>query len=315
MQGFMVSKHFRNRLEYWGLLFIAVPWYYLPRTASLALGSVLGWFAGHFVPIRRGVAESNIQRAFPRKSHKEVRKITLQMYRHFGRVVAEFVRQRRYTAADLNKFITTENQHLLDSLSRRGEGAVMLLGHFGNWELLGHWIGAMGYHTVALQRPQENPLVDTYIQDQRIYGTLRLLSIHESTSDFLSVLHDGNILFMLADQDARQHGIFVDFFGIPSSTPRGAAVFAQKLQIPIILAFPIRQPDNTYKIIFEELEYGGRGSTTAIRNILQQYMNRLEYYVSLYPEQYFWFHRRWKTQPIKQNAADAVRPSLAGAAG
>jgi len=309
------SKLLRYKLEYWGLLLAVVPWYYLPRRASLALGSFLGWFVAHVIPIRRDVVEANLLRAFPYKSTKEIKQLAIRTYQHFGRMIAEFVRQDKYEADDLAQFVTVHNRDLLD-LVQEDTGAVLLLGHFGNWEILGRWLACQkDQQTVALERPQDNPYVSEFISKKRRYGNLSMMSIFESTSAFLSVLQSGNILMMLADQDARRRGVFVDFFDIPSSTPRGAAVFAYRLKAPIILAFPVMLPDNSYEIILEQLQPDTNGTSNAIRGILQQYMARLQFHVSTHPEQYFWFHRRWKTQPKKQSATDSVAPSLAGAAG
>lgn len=297
------------------MLLAVVPWYYLPRRASLALGSFLGWLVAHVIPIRREVVESNLLRAFPHKSTKEISKLAVKTYQHFGRMIAEFVRQDKYDARDLEELITVHNSELLD-LIQEDTGAVLLLGHFGNWEIFARWLACLNDHeTVALERPQDNPFVSDYISKKRRYGNLSMMSIFESTSAFMSVLQSGKILMMLADQDARRRGVFVDFFDIPSSTPRGSAVFASRLKAPIILAFPIMMPDNTYEVILERMTPGTNRTNNAIRGILQQYMARLQFHVSNHPEQYFWFHRRWKTQPKKQSATDSVAPSLAGAAG
>ena len=310
------SKTLRYKLEYWGVLLLVVPWYYLPRRISLTLGSVLGWCVAHFFPIRRSVVESNLRRAFPHKSSTEIKSLTVKTYQHFGRIVAEFVRQDRYSAADVESMIHVENQELLDKAMEEDAGAILLLGHFGNWEIFGRWLGCQqNFASVALERPQNNPFVSEYISKKRRFGNLSIVSIFESTKTFVSILRSGKALMMLADQDARRRGTFVDFFDIPSSTPRGAAVFAHRLKTPIILAFPVMMPDSSYHVILEEFPFMASGNNDAIRKILQRYMNRLQYHVSNHPEQYFWFHRRWKTQPKKQSATDSVAPSLAGAAG
>lgn len=303
----------RHRLEYLGFLLLAFPFYYLPRSISLSLGKALGLFMAYIIPIRRKVVQSNLSRAFPQKSKMDISKLTVETYKHFGSFVSEFSRQDKYSENDLNNIIATHNKHLLDEAVQDGNGAIILIGHFGNWELLGRWLGVMNYPLRAIQQPQENPLVDQYIQQKRVTGKTEVISKHASISNFIRSLQSGGALLIAADQDARSNGIFVDFFGIPSSTARGAAVFAHKLQSPVLFCFPIKNADNTYTFIFERLELHSTGTSQAIYSILQQYMNRLEFYVSQYPEQYFWFHRRWKTKPQKQDASDSIAPSLAGA--
>lgn len=303
----------RHRLEYIGFLLLAFPFYFLPRSISLLLGKALGLFISYLIPIRRKVVQSNLSRAFPEKSKKDIKKLTIKTYKHFGSFVAEFSRQDKYPRHEIQHIITTHNKHLLDEAVQDENGVILLIGHFGNWELLGRWLGVMDYPLRAIQQPQENPLVDKYIQQKRVTGKTEVISKYASISSFIRSLQDGGVLLIAADQDARSNGIFVDFFGIPSSTARGAAVFAHKLKSPVLFCFPIKNEDNTYTFIFEKLELHTTGTSQAIYSILQQYMNRLEFYVSQYPEQYFWFHRRWKTKPQKQDASDSIAPSLAGA--
>ncbi|MEE8340464.1 MAG: hypothetical protein V3R52_00025, partial [Candidatus Neomarinimicrobiota bacterium] len=38
-------------------------------------------------------------------------------------------------------------------------------------------------------------------------------------------------------------------------------------------------------------------SDSTVESITQSYTSLLEEYVRRYPDQYFWFHRRWKTKP------------------
>ncbi len=309
----MIPDRLRHRLEYMGVFVLTLPLRILPRRAALTFGDILGWLVGHFMPIRREVVRSNLQRAFPEKSNQEIRTLTLRTYRHFGKVMAEFARQDRYSAADLRKIVEPVNPELLDTALSRERGVVLLLGHFGNWELMGYWLGQMGYPAVALHRPQENPLVDTVITGKRTAGNLRMISASESVTGMLRALDQENLMIILADQDARGNGSFVDFFDIPSSTFRGAAVFAQRYKSPIILGFPVLQPDFSYRFMFEELRYGSYGSQDTVRQILQQYMYRLQHHVRQCPEQYFWFHRRWKTQPRKQENPEPTAPRWIGA--
>lgn len=309
----MIPDRLRHYLEYAGVMCLTLPWYYLPRKITLTLGAWLGWNVAHLIPVRRQVVQSNLTRAFPEKSGREIRKLVIQTYRHFGKVAGEFARQDRYSSGDLQKFVVPENVDILDTSMNHGRGVVLLLGHFGNWELLAYWLGQMGYPTVALHRPQENPLVDRLISVKRTAGNLQMLPTSESVTGMLSALDQEKILLILADQDARGSGNFVDFFNIPSSTFRGAAVFAQRRQSPIILAFPVIQSDHTYRFIFEELRYSGNGNQDSVQQILQQYMYRLQHHVRQHPEQYFWFHRRWKTQPKKQEASETTAPRWIGA--
>ena len=53
-----------------------------------------------------------------------------------------------------------------------------------------------------------------------------------------------------------------------------------------------RKPANAYLMI-EVLPEGNH----AVQELTQAYTAALESIILQYPEQYFWFHRRWKTRP------------------
>jgi KDO2-lipid IV(A) lauroyltransferase len=44
------------------------------------------------------------------------------------------------------------------------------------------------------------------------------------------------------------------------------------------------------------------GKPGAIEEITQRYSDALERLVRRHPEQYFWFHRRWKSKPKKRRS-------------
>ena len=106
-----------------------------------------------------------------------------------------------------------------------------------------------------------------------------------------NVLQKNGLLGLVSDQDAKKKGIFVDFFGIPASTPKGAALFHANTKAPILLGVCIKENFREYKIYFKAIDTKNKN----IKEITQEYTSHLESYIKEYPDQYFWFHRRWKT--------------------
>ena len=107
------------------------------------------------------------------------------------------------------------------------------------------------------------------------------------------VLSKNGLLGLVSDQDARGKGIFVDFFGIPASTPKGAAIFHVNTKAPMLLGICLKQNFRKYHIHFKAINTKNKD----IKEITQEYTKLIELYVKKYPDQYFWFHRRWKTKP------------------
>ena len=116
----------------------------------------------------------------------------------------------------------------------------------------------------------------------------------------LDALKAKKIVGILLDQNtAWSEGVFVNFFGRQACTNKGLAIIVLKLGTPVIPCFSVRQNDGHYKIVFEEeiplVKSGDK--TRDIEDSTFRFTNIIEKYVRKYPEQWFWFHRRWKTLP------------------
>ena len=103
----------------------------------------------------------------------------------------------------------------------------------------------------------------------------------------------------VADQDAGPRGVFVDFFGVPSSTHQGAAVYCLKYGAPILVGLAVRCGPDRIIIEHEILRYDHLKGVTEenIRTVTQAFTAVLEKWIRKYPEHYNWMHRRWKTTP------------------
>jgi KDO2-lipid IV(A) lauroyltransferase len=103
---------------------------------------------------------------------------------------------------------------------------------------------------------------------------------------------------MLADQDARRHGVFVPFFGRSASTPVGPAALALRAGAPIIMGFDRRLPDGRHRLVIEPpLEIENPEASDAALRLTAAHTARLEARVREQPPLWFWLHRRWKTSP------------------
>jgi len=115
----------------------------------------------------------------------------------------------------------------------------------------------------------------------------------------LRALERGECVAIVSDQNAGRRGVFVDFFGRPTSTPQGPAAIALKRNVPIVLMFALRKKGGRHRVILERFPDSTQFSSGAegVRAATQLYTRRLEYYVRRYPEQWLWLHRRWKSSP------------------
>jgi KDO2-lipid IV(A) lauroyltransferase len=240
------------------------------------------------------VTRQNLARAFPGLPERALRELSARIYRHFGRIAASFVELPHLSRADLEHWITIDGWDVLDAALSEGKGAIVYSGHLGNWEIMGCLVARCGYPVTFVVTAQTNRLVEDLMDRYRMAAGVRIVKRHGAAKGVFTALRENRIVAILMDQDARDDGAFVPFFGQPASTPRGAAVFHLRTGAPLIFARSQRLPGERLRI---------RLTRTDVPNIAQAdaltaYMTaQLEAAIRETPEQWFWMHRRWKTRP------------------
>jgi len=272
----------------------------VPRPALLAWGKLLGWLAWGPLRIRRAVVLENLRAAFAeRKSEEEIRRLARRFYFGLGRTFMEFLVLFPARPEQILQTVVVDGLEHLDACRREGKGALLVTGHLGNWELAGATLAAHGYPTSYLIKSQANPYVDSLFNDIRRRLGIRVIRQGASVRQLVHAVRQGGFVGMVADQDAGRGGLFVEFLGPPASVFRGPAYFAYRLGCPILPGAIFRQADGMHRLtvaapLFPDPTWD---EETAVRRLTEQHTRALARFIYQAPEQYFWVHRRWKTQP------------------
>ena len=169
---------------------------------------------------------------------------------------------------------------------------MFISGHFGSWEILGKWLGEHTDLFVGIALKQKNEGANNFFHEQRELPGTKQIYKKGSLEKGYQVLKDNGVLGLVSDQDAKSKGVFVDFFGHPASTPKGAALFHLNTLAPVVLGVCIKTDHKKYNIEIVPV----KTNSDSVEQITQNYTSILESYIKKYPEQYFWFHKRWKTK-------------------
>ena len=266
----------------------------------LRLGAGLGVVA-FALGIRRRVALENLARAFP--GAPDLARLARAAYAQLGRSLAELWLVRRLPDVALEKLVHLQGWDAFAAAYAQGHGAVVALGHFGNWELLGRAASRRGVAITAITRALRGGF-NRRLLAARSEGGLRELPEKNSTRAALEVLRRGETLAVVVDQNMRpKRGVFVDFFGAPACTTPAAAVFALRAGAPLFAVFPVRQPDGTHVVEIEGPFSTKLAGHAAVLDLTQQLTAAVERAVRAHPAHWFWVHRRWKTRPAPPGEA------------
>jgi Kdo2-lipid IVA lauroyltransferase/acyltransferase len=264
-----------------------------------AIGEWLGALGYRPLGVRRAVVERQVRAAFPGLGELEVLRIARASYEHLGRTTIETALLPSYSREQVLDFVErVDGWDVVERTRARGKGILFVSGHLGNWELGGSYVAARGIPLEAVARRMQNPLFDRYVTRTRQRIGMTVIHDADAVRRVPRAMREQHAVAMLVDQGAvGLASSWVPFFGRYAKTPRGPAVFALRLQAPIVFACALRQPSGRYAMHFEEVPITTTGDREAdIDRIVRDYTATLERFVRRAPGQYFWQHRRWKHQ-------------------
>lgn len=250
----------------------------------------------------RKIGIENLRQAFGDRYTEAGRDAIVRgVYLHFCRMLMEILHipRKLHPTTWRDRITLVGHEKVLDRLLRGGP-LIMLTGHFGNWEMAGYLFGVFGFPPNSVARTLDNPLIDRYLRSFRERTGQRMIAKKGGYDEMLDVLRSGCVLSFLADQDAGERGMFVDFFGRPASTHKAIALMAIEHHAPVVVGYARRVgPGFRYEVGCTELIEPDEWTGTAddARLLTQRYTSALEAIIRRDPEQYLWLHRRWKNQP------------------
>ena len=260
-----------------------------------AIGARIATFGYQPLGIRRQVVERQLGVAFPALDRASIQRLARAAYAHLGRVAVEAAIMP-YHGNVLDLFDDADGWEAIERARAAGSGILFVTGHLGNWELAGAYVAARGIPVDAIARRQANPLFDAYLTRTRERIGMRVVPDERAVAQVPRAIRAGRGVAMLTDQETvGLASTWVPFFGRLAKTPRGPAVFALRLNAPLIFGCALRQPSGRYRMSFEEVPIQRTGDLEAdVDRIVASYTATLERWVRRAPEQYFWHHRHWK---------------------
>ncbi|RJR31358.1 MAG: hypothetical protein C4574_01255 [Candidatus Latescibacterota bacterium] len=293
-------KPIRHRFELAGVRFLMALPRLLPYRWAVKAGGTFGLLAFDLFRIRRRVALENLDRAFGGAyTRAEKARIGRRSYVNFAKSMVEFASLDRLSKDDRRRIVRFEGLEHIRGAIEDGHGVILLSGHFGSWELLVTSFIVHDFEVDLLVGEQTNSLVNDTINDIRRKTGAGIIERGMASRGVFEALRERRVVPLLADQDARKFGIFVDFFGTPASTLTGPAQFAVRTGCPIVCSYIVRRADETHDAYVLPPLYARAGARreAEIRRLTEESTAILEEYIRRHPDHYFWAHRRWKTKP------------------
>jgi len=271
----------------------------LPEDFALWLGRQLGKGIYYLDVEHRKVAIQNLHTAFGQeKSAIEIRGIAKRTFQNLGMMTIEFFRIPKMDMKVFKRKVKIEGLAEALALLEKKKGALLLISHFGNWELMGLMSKVIGSPIMVIAKPMKrNEWVDQFITKIRNASGLEVISTINASRKVMKALSQNRVVGTLIDQRAkRSEGIWVDFFGRKAPTTPGLAVLAMKTRAPVLPVFLVRDRYQKHRLIIKEplaLIHTGDIKRDVEANT-ELFNHTLESMIRQYPDQWFWVHRRWE---------------------
>jgi Kdo2-lipid IVA lauroyltransferase/acyltransferase len=253
------------------------------------------------IPFRKKLIDNNLKHVFPNWSEQELENTRYEMWRYLLLMVCEIAQaHRKIRRTNWYQFfaIKDRRQFMVSIFDPRPN--ILVSGHFGNFELAGHLMGVFGVRINTIARPLDNPYMDAYFNQLRCSGNQQFLPKDGSAVEIQKVLESGGTLALLADQHAGAKGCWVNFLGRPACCHKALALFTLSSGAPMLVFYNRR----LNKPMQFEMAYTGNADPkipgphlAGVQQLTQWYNDRLEDFVRLSPEQYWWLHNRWREAP------------------
>ena len=273
-----------------------------PVETNLRMARMLGDVVYALDRRHRQRAMANLRRSFPEMPQEQVERLARRSMQSLLMFFVEMLFTTRLLRIDTwRRHVRLENfRQMLQLLLRRRSGLIMLTGHFGNFEICNYLLSVLGFSTVAVGRPLDNPYVNRWLMDVRQRKGSRIIAKKGATDDVAAVLENRGVVGFVADQNAGRKGVFVDFFGRKASTYKSIALLAMQYEVPVVVGYAMREGDDFRFVVgVQDIIYpeDWRGVDDPLMYITQRYTRAIEDFVRRDPGQYWWVHRRWKTRP------------------
>jgi KDO2-lipid IV(A) lauroyltransferase len=241
----------------------------------------------------KNLIKSNILKALPDLSQREVGEITKKMWNNYGRILAEYIFIKDFRRSKFENNIEIKGQEILNKIKESNEPVIFISGHFNNFELMAMQIEKSGINLAAVYRPLNNKFLNFIMEKIRkkyicknqikkgISGTRQLLSFFKKKTS----------IALMIDQRVSQ-GIKTNFFKHEAFTTTIPAQFVKKFKCKIVPIYIERVKNTKFRLtIHEPLVYLNHESIESITLNLNLTLEKL---ILKNPEQWIWSHNRWK---------------------
>ncbi len=279
--------------------YLALPFMYgislLPFPLLYLLSDGVCFLLFRVIGYRKGVVVTNLKNSFPEKSEAEIKAIANRFYHWFCDLTLETLKTLTLSPEQIRKRVTFEGTEILEAFANKRQSVIIVLGHFGNWELAGARYSQEKTipQLYVIYHPLHNTGFDRLMYHMRSRHGTKLYTMRETGK---SMIRDKGLLTataFIADQTpSPERAYWMNFLNQDTPVFIGTEALARKLGHPVVYISITRPRRGFYKMVTETLVADPKNTLEG--EITEIHTRRLERDIKDHPDLWLWTHRRWK---------------------
>ena len=259
---------------------------------SSNLGASIVGTIGPFFRSKKTI-NKNLRTAFPEISDEKINHITKNMWKNYGRILADYVFLKHFRRSKFKNYIKFKDNNILTNIKKNNKPVIFISGHFNNFELLAMYLEMNGINLAAVYRPLNNIFLNKTMMNIRSSYICKnqIPKGIAGVKTMVNLFKKNTSLALMIDQRVSQ-GSQIKFFNQNALTTTIPAQFVKKYQCLVVPVYIERNNKNYFELSVEKpFEFNQKDSIEFITQTLNEW---LEEKIKNNPNQWIWTHNRWK---------------------
>jgi len=267
----------------------AMPFWLLYRLSDFVF-LILYYVVGY----RKKVVSMNLKNSFPEKSEAEIKQIQRKFYRYFCDLILETLKTLTISPKTLLKRATFANTDVFQKYYDQKQSIIIVMGHFGNWELGGARFAVEPFHKLnVIYHPIKDKNFDKLVYKMRTRLGNGLYAMKETIRGMVRDRKELTATAFIADQTPSPQGAYwMEFLNQDTPVFTGTGKIANKMKYPVVYASVRRPKRGRYEIHMIDLV--PNPAEVEPFEIVAMFTKELEKDILRQPEIWLWTHKRWK---------------------
>jgi len=266
----------------------------LPFGILYFISDILYIIVYRIIGYRKQVVRDNLKYSFPEKTEEELKTIEKEFYHHLFDIMVETMKCESISLDELSKRMVEENPEVLKDLVDRKQSAMIITGHYNNWEWSGRKviIDSDGKVIIAYKKVSNPHLEDMILKSRLRFGG-HVVSMMQFIRYVLKRRKETLFPVLIADQTPHKDKIeyVTNFLNQDTAVYLGGENLAKSLKLPVYFMSVSKVKRGYYSYRLDLITEDYNAPKYEITN---KHLALLEQQIVDKPAYWLWSHRRWK---------------------